>query len=88
MFYYDCLEDDYETAKAKAQALLTAHVRDYSTDVELQVFYNPNITVGSWVKLKKSITQNSTIQKVAQKKDKSVKQTFSPFFRVACCRNS
>ena len=57
VFYYDCPEDDYETAKAKAQALLTAHVRDYSTDVELQVFYNPNITVGSWVKLKKSITQ-------------------------------
>ena len=57
VFYYDCPEDDYETAKAKAQALLTAHVRDYSTDVELQVFYNPNITAGSWVKLKKSITQ-------------------------------
>lgn len=59
VYYYDCEADDYETAKAKAQALLSAHVRDYSTDVELQVFYNPNITAGSWIKLKKSITQIS-----------------------------
>lgn len=56
-FYYDSPEDDYETAKAKAQALLTAHVRDYSTDIELQVFYNPQITAGSWVKLNKKVTQ-------------------------------
>lgn len=57
IYYYNCPEDDYETARAKAQALLTAHVRDYSTDIELQVFYNPYITAGSWVKVKKSITQ-------------------------------
>ena len=56
-FYYDCSGDDYETAKAKAQALLTAHVRDYSTDINLKIFYNPNITVGSWVKVDKTLTQ-------------------------------
>lgn len=59
VYYYDCESDDYETAKDKAQALLSAHVRDYSTDIELQIFYNPNITAGSWIKLKKSITQIS-----------------------------
>lgn len=56
-FYYDCPNDDYETAKSKAQALLTAHVRDYSTDIELQIFYNEHITAGSWVKMHKSLTQ-------------------------------
>lgn len=56
-FYYNCAQDDYETAKAKAQALLTAHVRDYSTDLNLKIFYNPNITVGSWVKVHKTLTE-------------------------------
>ena len=56
-FYYECPEDDYETAQAKAQALLAAHIRDYSTDIELQTFYNPNITAGSWIKVHKSITE-------------------------------
>lgn len=59
VFYYDYPDDDYETAKIKAQALLAAHVRDYSTDIQLQIFYNPNITVGSWIKVKKTITQLS-----------------------------
>lgn len=67
VYYYDCEGDDYETAKSKAQALLSAHVRDYSTDVELQVFYNPFITAGSWVKLHKSVVQ------IPEKKDKKKK---------------
>ena len=33
-------DDDEETAKAKADALLASHIRDYSTDVQLSVFYN------------------------------------------------
>ena len=53
VFYYDFPEDDEETAKAKADALLSAHIRDYSTNVELSVFYNEQITEGSWVKVHK-----------------------------------
>lgn len=59
IWYYDFLEDDEETAKAKADALLSAHIRDYSTDIELSVFYNPRITEGSWVKVHKTLTQIS-----------------------------
>lgn len=59
IFYYDFPDDDEETAKAKADALLGAHVRDYSTNVQLSIFYDENITKGSWVKVHKSITQIS-----------------------------
>ena len=59
VFYYDFPSDDEETAKAKAQALLSAHVRDYSTDIQMSIFYNEQITTGSWVKVHKSITQIS-----------------------------
>ena len=59
VFYYEFPEDDEETAKAKADALLSAHIRDYSTDVELSIFYNERITEGSWVKVHKTITQIS-----------------------------
>ena len=59
VFYYEFPEDDEETAKAKADALLGAHIRDYSTNIQLSVFYNPNINEGSWVKVNKSITQIS-----------------------------
>lgn len=56
-FYYDFPEDDEETAKAKANALLSAHIRDYSTDIEVNIIYNENITTGSWVKLPKTVTR-------------------------------
>ena len=59
VWYYDFPDDDEETAKAKADALLSAHIRDYSTDIELSVFYNPRITEGSWVKVNKTLTQIS-----------------------------
>ena len=59
VFYYDFPEDDEETAKAKADALLSAHVRDYSTNIQLSIFYNERITEGSWVKLHKSIAEIS-----------------------------
>lgn len=59
VWYYDFPEDDEETAKAKADALLSAHIRDYSTDIELSTFYNPHITEGSWVKVYKTLTQIS-----------------------------
>ena len=58
-FYYEFPDDDEETAKAKAHALLSAHVRDYSTDIELSILYNENITEGSWVKLHKNVTKLS-----------------------------
>lgn len=58
-FYYEFPEDDEETAKAKAEALLAAHIRDYSTDIEMNVIYNERITEGSWVKLPKSVTKLS-----------------------------
>lgn len=58
-FYYEFLNDDEETAKAKADALLASHIRDYSTDVQLSIFYNENITEGSWVQVHKSITEIS-----------------------------
>lgn len=58
-FYYEFPDDDEETAKAKADALLASHIRDYSTDVQLSVFYNENITEGSWVQVHKSITEIS-----------------------------
>ena len=54
-FYYEFKNDDYETAKAKAAALLSAHVRDYGTDIKLTCLYNENITVGAWVKVEKSV---------------------------------
>lgn len=68
-FHYSYPDDDYETAKAKASALLSAHIRDYATDVYLTCVYNPNITVGSWIKVKKSITDLSpknVAERVAQ----------------------
>ena len=57
VFYYDFPEDDEETAKAKADALLSAHVRDYSLDLQLNCIYNPNINVGSWIKIPKTLTK-------------------------------
>ena len=62
-FYYDFPEDDEETAKAKAKALLSAHVRDYSLDIEIDCVYNPNITAGGWVKIPKTLTNLSTTTK-------------------------
>lgn len=58
-FYYEFPDDDEETAKAKADALLSAHVRDYSLDLQLNCIYNPNITVGSWIKIPKTLTKVS-----------------------------
>jgi len=59
VYYYEFPEDDEETAKAKADALLSAHVRDYSLDLQLNCLYNPNITVGAWVKIPKTLTKVS-----------------------------
>ena len=69
-FYYEFPEDDEETAKAKADALLAAHIRDYSTNIQLSVFYNENITEGSWVKVNKTLTQISgkTLREIEQDK--------------------
>ena len=70
VFYYEFPEDDEETAKAKADALLAAHIRDYSTSIQLSVFYNENITEGSWVKVNKTLTQISgkTLREIEQDK--------------------
>ena len=70
VFYYEFPEDDEETAKAKADALLAAHIRDYSTNIQLSVFYNENITEGSWVKVNKTLTQISgkTLKEIEQDK--------------------
>ena len=57
VFHYNFPQDDEETARDKADALLAAHIRDYSTDIEISILYNENITAGAWVKLNKSITQ-------------------------------
>lgn len=62
VFYYDLSEDDEETATAKAKALLSAHVRDYSLDLELRCLYDPHITTGSWIKLPTKITRMSVSQ--------------------------
>lgn len=70
-FYYEFPNDDYETAKAKAAALLSAHVRDYGTDIKLTCLYNENITVGGWVKIQKSIL--NTTNKMEQNVTKKVK---------------
>lgn len=59
VFYYEFLSDDEETAKSKAKALLSAHIRDYSLDLELNCLYNPNITVGGWVKIPKTLVNLS-----------------------------
>lgn len=67
-FYYEFPNDDEETAKAKADALLASHIRDYSTDIQLSVFYNENITEGSWVQVHKSIT------KISGKTNKEIQQ--------------
>ena len=70
VIYYEYPEDDEETAKAKADALLAAHIRDYSTNIQLSVFYNENITEGSWVKVNKTLTQISgkTLREIEQDK--------------------
>lgn len=72
-FYYEFPDDDEETAKAKADALLSAHIRDYSTDIELSILYNENITAGSWIKLHKTVTQLSgkTRKEIEQEQLKS-----------------
>lgn len=59
IFYYEFPEDDEETAKAKADALLSAHIRDYGFDIYITTMYNPNITEGSWIKIPKKITNVS-----------------------------
>ena len=62
-FYYDFPSDNEETAKTKAKALLSAHIRDYSLDLEIDCVYNPNITVGSWIKIPKTLTKVSNTDK-------------------------
>lgn len=62
IFYYEFLDDDEETAKAKADALLSAHVRDYSLDLRLTCIYDPNITEGSWLKVAKKFTNVSGLK--------------------------
>jgi len=66
---YDLGEDDYETAKSKAAALLSAHVRDYATDIELSCIYDENITVGSWVKVRKTIIDSKKTKDNANSSD-------------------
>ena len=66
-YYCEFKEDDEETAIAKARALLAAHVRDYSLDLQFNCIYNPYITVGSWVKVPKSVTKAETKQDQDQK---------------------
>ena len=77
VFYYEFPEDDEETAKAKADALLAAHIRDYSSDIQMSIFYNPNITVGSWVKVNKTITNISgkTLREAKQEELKEKGET-------------
>lgn len=79
IFYYEFPEDDEETAKAKADALLSAHIRDYSTDIQLSIFFNENITEGSWVKVHKSLTQISgkTLKEIEQDEIKAKGETVS-----------
>lgn len=76
-FYYEFLNDDEETARDKASALLSAHIRDYSSDIHMSILYNENITVGSWVKLPKTVTQikGRTRQERAQELQKDKKIT-------------
>lgn len=59
IFYYEFPDDDEETAKAKAQALLSAHVRDYSLDLTLTCLYDPQITEGAWIKVSKTLTKTT-----------------------------
>lgn len=61
-YYCEFKDDDEETAVAKAKSLLSAHVRDYSLDLQLNCIYNPHITVGSWVKIPKNIINVKTNQ--------------------------
>lgn len=79
VFYYEFPEDDEETAKAKADALLSAHVRDYSTDIQLSIFFDENITEGSWVKVHKSLTNISgkTLKEIEQDEIKAKGETVS-----------
>lgn len=73
-FYYSFPSDDEETAKAKAYALLGAHTRDYSTEIQLSIFYDEKITAGSWVKLHKSLSQlsNEIQNESLQKNDNTI----------------
>lgn len=61
--HYDFEEDDYDTAVSKASALLSAHVRDYATDIKLTCLYDENITVGSWIKVRKTIIDSKKTKK-------------------------
>ena len=79
VWYYDFPNDDEETAMAKADALLSAHVRDYGVDIRMSIIYHPNITAGSWVKVPKTITKvskreetkkNSSKDKIKEKEKK------------------
>lgn len=76
-FHYEFPNDNEETARDKASALLSAHIRDYSSDIHMSIFYNENITVGSWVKLPKTVTQikGRTRQERAQELQKDKKIT-------------
>lgn len=66
-FYYEFPDDDEETAKAKAKALLSAHVRDYSLDLTLTCLYDPQITEGAWIKVAKTLTKTTYEKQVPTK---------------------
>lgn len=71
--YYELKDDDEETAKAKAQSLLSTHVRDYSLDLQFNCLYNPHITVGTWVKVPKNIIK---VESKQHKEKKSIKKKY------------
>ena len=59
IYYYEFPDDDEETATSKAEALLSAHVRDYSLDLTLTCLYDPQITEGAWLKVPKTLTKTT-----------------------------
>lgn len=73
IFYYEFPEDDEETAKAKADALLSAHIRDYGFDIYITTMYNPNITEGAWIKIPKKIANVSGFSRDEYEAQKSAK---------------
>ena len=58
---YEDKELDYEGAQLKAQALLSAHVRDFGMQVRFTILYTGKITVASFVKVQNPLTMSESL---------------------------
>lgn len=52
---------DYEGAMLKAQAYLTAHIRDFGMELKATILYSGKITISNFIKLKNPLTMSESL---------------------------